>query len=455
MGSSSRRGPVMASRSEFICCAVLVLLAWPARVLADKLQITSTPPGATVELDGVAVGTTPFEKDFPGGYFHKTRTSVGARLEHPMVARISLGGYATRELTLTEGPMNWISLNGRNRGEYWLFKASHFHVDLALLSETFTGGVTAKVSEASAGLQPELTLEELVRQTKPAVVYLKGLDKAGSGFFVTSTGVIVTNAHVARGEESLLTVLSTGQQLDAKVVYVDADLDIALAKIDAAAEKIHFPHLALTSPNGVRQGGSLLAIGNPGDAMLFSVTKGIVSAVGKFPNAGPGTWVQTDAPINPGNSGGPLLNSRGEVIGINTQKLIKKNVTGIGFALSSTDVLEVLHRFYPDLAAFRPRAVAAPSQAATQEISDAVEASSSSPPVTPDGVGTVALTSEPDGAEIFVDDKFYGNTPATLRLPAGSHAIVLKFPGRADWQRTLEVLKSSRVSLKATLDPAS
>jgi Trypsin-like peptidase domain len=66
--------------------------------------------------------------------------------------------------------------------------------------------------------------------------------------------------------------------------------------------------------------------------MLFSVTKGIVSAVGRFDAAGPGTWIQTDALINPGNSGGPLLNSRGEVIGINSQKLIKKNVTGIGFA---------------------------------------------------------------------------------------------------------------------------
>src|SRR5712664_3391244 len=299
MGSSSRRGPVMASRSEFICCAVLVLLACPARVLADKLQITSTPPGATVELDGVAVGTTPFEKDFPGGYFHKTRTSMGSRLEHPIVARISLTGYATRELKLTEGPMNWISLNGRNRGEYWLLKSGHFHVDLQPISETFTGGITAKVSDAAVGLQPELSLEELVRQAKPAVVYLKGVEYSGSGFFVTGTGIIVTNAHLARGEETLLALLSNGQQLEAKVVHVDPELDIALA--DATS---------------VHQGENVLAIGNPGDAMLFSVTKGIVSAVGTFPNAGPGTWIQTDTPINPGNSGGPLLNSRGEVIGI-------------------------------------------------------------------------------------------------------------------------------------------
>ena len=441
----------MVSRSELTFCAALFLLPCPSRAHAEKLQITSNPSGATVEIDGVALGTTPFEKDYPGGYFHKTRTSFGARLEHPLVARISLEGYATKELTLTEGPMNWISLNGRNHGEYWLLKSDHFHVELQSISETFTGAVAANSTGGEINAQPELSLEELVRQTKPAVVYLKGLDKAGSGFFVTSTGVIVTNAHVARGEESLLTVLSTGQQLEAKVVYIDADLDIALAKIDAPAGKSDFPHLALTSANGVRQGESVLAIGNPGDAMLFSVTKGIVSAVGKFPNAGPGTWVQTDAPINPGNSGGPLLNSRGQVVGINTQKLIKKNVTGIGFALSSSDVLVVLRRFYPDLAS-RPQSTLAIEKTETKEEVLADEPASVPSSAVPDGVGTVILSSEPDGAEIFVDEKFHGNTPATLKLPAGSHAILLKFPGRADWHRTLEVLKSSKVSLKAALD---
>jgi S1-C subfamily serine protease len=79
----------------------------------------------------------------------------------------------------------------------------------------------------------------------------------------------------------------------------------------------------------------------------FFITTTGVSAIGRFDAAGPSIWIQTDAPINPGNSGGPLLNSHGEVIGINSQKLIKKNVTGIGFALSASDLLEILHRFYP------------------------------------------------------------------------------------------------------------
>src|SRR6266404_795056 len=285
----------------------------------------------------------------------------------------------------------------------------------------------------------------------PRSSYLKALDKSGTGFFVTGTGVLVTNAHVARGEESLLTMLSGGQQVEAKVVYIDAELDIALAKVESPSAQIDFPHLALADAGTVRQGESVLAIGNPGDAMLFSVTKGIVSAVGKFPNAGQGTWIQTDAPINPGNSGGPLLNTRGEVIGINTLKLVKKNANGIGFALSSSDLLEVLRRFYPNVAAASHPA-ATPS--ALTETSNSPQATNSAPPPAPDGVGTVSISSDPDGAEIFVDDKFHGNTPATLKIPSGSHSILLKFPGRADWRRTLEVLKSSKASLKATLEPS-
>jgi serine protease Do len=438
----------MLSRSDLLLStAAVCLLIHPARAAADTLKITSTPPGATVEIDGVIAGTTPYEKDFPGGYFHKTKTSVSSRLEHPMVARVSLAGYATKEIQLTVGPMEWIGLNGRSHGEYFLLKSDHFQADLESIAQTFTGDITAKLSaNTNVEMQPALSLEQLVERTKPAVVYLKGLNKAGTGFLVTDTGVIATNAHVARGEETLLAVLPGGRQLEARVVYIDPDLDIALAKIDGA----NFPHLALADATSIRQGENVLAIGNPGDAMLFSVTKGIVSAVGKFSSAGPGTWIQTDAPINPGNSGGPLLNARGEVIGINTLKLMKKNVTGIGFALSATDLLEVLHRFYPTVAPSTARPTQADAQAPSTEFSEFSEPSASPPPSK--AFGTVTITSDPDGAEIFLDKKFVGNTPAKLKLPAGTHAILLKSPGCADWQRSLEILKDSSVTLKASLE---
>jgi S1-C subfamily serine protease len=425
----------MTRRPKFLL-ALLLLLGSPLSGLCEKLQITSDPPGATVEIDGVAAGTTPFEKDFPGGYFRRTKTAIGSRLEHAMVARISLAGYATKELQLSEGPMNWVGLNGRNHGEYWLLKSTHFHVQLDPVAKVFTGNIDAKLSP-SAGFGdhgPDLSLEDLVARTKPAVVYLKGLQRAGTGFFVSDTGVIATNAHLARGEESLLTLLPGGAQLEAEVVYVDADLDIALAKVEGSG----FPHLTLADTSTVRQGENVLAIGNPGDAMLFSVTKGIVSAVGKFSSAGPGTWIQTDTPINPGNSGGPLVNLRGEVIGINTQKLIKKNVNGIGFALSSSDLLAVLQRFYPSPSVEK---LSAP-------IGDGRSVSSAS---VENGYGTVEI-SEPEDAEILVDRKFVGNVPAKLILPAGNHLLVVKARGYADWIREINVLKDSRVSLTPQLE---
>jgi S1-C subfamily serine protease len=338
----------MPNRPTLFASALFLIALCPNAAFTDTLKITSNPPGATVEIDGVSVGVTPYEEEVPGGYFHKTKTVLGRRLEHPMVARISLAGYATKEIQMTDGPMNWVSLKGHSHGEYWLLKMKHFHVDLDPVGKIFTGIVAADVSEASAVLNdpdPQLSVEDIVARSKPAVLYLKGSSKSGSGFFITQTGVIATNAHLARGEQSLLATLANGQQLDAKVVYIDADRDVALAKIDGDA----FPYLGLATAGSVRQGQTVVAIGNPGGAMSFSVTKGVVSAIGKFSSAGPGIWIQTDASINPGNSGGPLLNSRGKVIGINTLKLEKKNVTGIGFALSASDLLSVLQRFYPAL----------------------------------------------------------------------------------------------------------
>jgi S1-C subfamily serine protease len=337
----------MASRSQLFFLTIGLCLCSPPTP-ADTLKITSTPPGASVEINGVTVGTTPYEEELPGGYFHKTRTALGRRLQHSMIARISLSGYTTKEIQMTEGPMNWISLKGHNHGEYWLLKLRLFHVELDAVSKVFTGNISADIPEPAArsrnvDLSLEPTIEDVIARSKPAVVRLKGLGKSGSGFFVTEKGVIATNAHLARGEGSLLAILSNGEQLTAKIIHVDPDRDIALLKVEGN----DFPSLTLAAATNVRQGDTVIAVGNPGGRMPFTVTKGIVSALGKFSAAGPGIWIQTDAAINPGNSGGPLLNTDGEVIGINTLKLERRSVSGIGFALSATDLLAVLRKFYP------------------------------------------------------------------------------------------------------------
>jgi len=320
---------------------VVALLAASGNARADNLVIASNPPGATVEIDGVAVGKTPFIKNYPGGYFHRPRTVLNPRLERALVARITLAGYATKEIPLTEGPLEWkTTLRGTKRFDFWLFKARRFDAQLDLIAKTFTGSINSPIPTGERAALSDIQIDSL---TKDAVVQLKSSQKMGSGFFVTNTGLIATNKHVAEGQESLRVTLASGQQMEGNVVYLDPELDIALVKVPDG----DFPALSLASLENVRQGDAVLAVGNPADAMAFSMTKGIVSAIGKFPSAGPGTWIQTDAPINPGNSGGPLINQSGEVIGMSTQKLVKKNVSGIAFALSASDLLQVLRRFYP------------------------------------------------------------------------------------------------------------
>jgi Trypsin-like peptidase domain/PEGA domain len=426
----------MASCSRLLLVYPLLVSLSATCARGDTLKITSTPAGATVEINGVVVGTTPYEEQVPGGYFHKTKTALGRRLQNPMAARISLAGYTTKEVQMTEGPMNWVSLKGHSHGEYWLLKLKHFHVDLDPISKVFTGNIAAEIPE-----DPEPTghpdvfpdpIEDVIARAKPAVVRLKGYGKSGSGFFVTEKGVIATNAHLVRGEGSLLAILPGGQQLTANIIHIDPDRDIALAKVEGD----DFPYLSLGAASNVRQGETVIAIGNPGDAMSFAVTKGIVSAVGKFSAAGPGIWIQTDATINPGNSGGPLLNARGQVIGINTLKLEKRNVSGIGFALSASDLLAVLLKYYPD-----------PLSPGKKLLSSSASVDVSKPALPDREFGTIELR-EPKAAEVFVDGKFAGDIPWSSPLGAGKYyVIVVRAPGRVDWVKRIYVFAGMNTTL--------
>lgn len=110
--------------------ALLGCLLTAARTYADDLTITSSPPGATVEIDGMAAGTTPYKIEYPGGYFHKTHTAFGSRLTHSMTARVSKDGYLAAQITLTNGPFEWDAITGRRRGNYFLLKSERFEIKL-------------------------------------------------------------------------------------------------------------------------------------------------------------------------------------------------------------------------------------------------------------------------------------------------------------------------------------
>jgi len=155
----------------------------------------------------------------------------------------------------------------------------------------------------------------------------------GSGVIVNSNGFIVTNNHVVENAADIQVKLDDGRELPAKVVGRDAKTDLALLKIDATG----LPVIPLGDSTALQVGEPVMAIGNP-FGLEQTVTTGIVSATGRVIGSGPyDNFIQTDASINPGNSGGPLINARGEVIGINTAIFSRGGGSvGIGFAVPSS-----------------------------------------------------------------------------------------------------------------------
>ena len=156
----------------------------------------------------------------------------------------------------------------------------------------------------------------------------------GSGVIVRADGYILTNHHVIDGAEDIKIDLSNQHTYSAKLIGSDAPSDLAVLKIDASG----LPVLQLGNSDQVRVGDVCLAVGNP-LAIGESVTAGIISAKGRSTDAGSGSFqdfLQTDAPINQGNSGGALVNTRAELIGINSQILSSNGGNiGIGFAIPS------------------------------------------------------------------------------------------------------------------------
>lgn len=176
---------------------------------------------------------------------------------------------------------------------------------------------------------------------------LQRLVAGGSGVIISADGEILTNHHVIEGihggEASIEVKTASGKTYPAKILGKDKELDIALIKIEAS----HLPFAKLGDSTAAKVGEWVVAIGNP-LGLEHTVTQGIISAKGRRLTPGIDSFLQTDAAINRGNSGGPLLNLRGEVIGINTA--INPEGQNLGFAVPADQIKNIL----PDLRSGRP-----------------------------------------------------------------------------------------------------
>ena len=214
---------------------------------------------------------------------------------------------------------------------------------------------------SAADLQPidieEQLITNLYERVGPSVVHIASRvitmdfffgpmasEGTGSGFVWDDQGHIVTNYHVIAGADRIEVIFSDESQTEAEVVGIDPGNDLAVLRIDPSTTSLR--PIDLGAAEEIRVGQRAIAIGNP-FGLDRTLTAGVISALGRPLETEDGNYIfnviQTDAAINPGNSGGPLLNSRGEVIGVNTS--IRQGAEGIGFAVP----VETLRRVVPVL----------------------------------------------------------------------------------------------------------
>lgn len=228
--------------------------------------------------------------------------------------------------------------------------------------DTSTATVTAQATKDRTNYA---SLADMVETASKSIVGVTNIQQAknrfssqnqtvesgtGSGVIfkiVEDSAYIVTNNHVIEGASEVEITLDDGQKTVAKIIGADALTDLAVLEIDAKNVK---NVLSFADSSTVRAGDQVVAIGNPlGLDLSGTVTQGIVSGVDRSMavSTSSGEWdldvIQTDAAINPGNSGGALLNTDGQLIGINSLKISESGVEGLGFAIPSNDVIPIVN----------------------------------------------------------------------------------------------------------------
>ena len=225
---------------------------------------------------------------------------------------------------------------------------------------TSNGHDATILGDVLSSSKSNLSLVELFEKSEEGVVKIQvvrsntpgDVGSVGSGFVYDNLGHIITNAHVVDGATKATVTFLDGSQYDAEIIGKDKFTDIAVIKVSEKPRLLH--PLQIGDSSQLRVGEQVAAIGNP-FGLSGSMTSGIVSALGRLLVASPDSAfsipdvIQTDAAINPGNSGGPLLNLRGEVVGINTAiQSSSGEFSGVGFAVPSNTAIKIVPSLIED-----------------------------------------------------------------------------------------------------------
>ena len=212
--------------------------------------------------------------------------------------------------------------------------------------------------ETPLSLGKDLSLIQIFERAETGVVRVNiqrseevvSTNGVGSGFVFDKNGHVITNAHVVENSDKVVVTFLDGRSYNAEVIGIDPATDISVIRVDT--EPSLLKPLLIGDSSNLKVGMQVAAIGNP-FGLSGSMTSGIVSALGRLLPQESGfsipDVIQTDAAINPGNSGGPLLNSRGEVVGINTAiQSATGEFTGVGFAIPSNTIAKIVPKLISD-----------------------------------------------------------------------------------------------------------
>lgn len=241
----------------------------------------------------------------------------------------SLGGVASSVATISylKNNPNIIQKDNLTQGEPK--KAESKNTTVSTLGQMNVADIAKKIGPAVVGVSTKG-----FPKSSPFGFEYNQPEGLGSGIIFDKEGYILTNNHVIEGAKTIKVIFNNGKEVSAKLVNSDPSYDVAVLKI---TEKVDIPAVCeFGDSDSLVIGETAVAIGNPlGKELLGSVTSGVISAVNRTIDERNKDLklIQTDAAINPGNSGGPLVNSKGQVIGINTEKRVGNGIEGLGFAI--------------------------------------------------------------------------------------------------------------------------
>ena len=250
-----------------------------------------------------------------------------------------------------------VYVNGMRVNEDVILQNDRTYIPLRAVSEAMGAQVDwdGNTSSAYITFSEDDAIAQLVENVSPSVVTIVGnyndsSDSGqfnnptmhGSGVIYKNNGHIITNAHVVKDIKNLTVVLSNGETYPGKVLFSDEAADLAIVKI----EKLGLTPITMADPSAIVSGKTVIAIGTPISlSMRNTVTKGIISGVDVVLPDSHYKILQTDASVNPGNSGGPLLNIRGELVGINSSKFAGVGIEGMCFAIPVDTVKHAISQY--------------------------------------------------------------------------------------------------------------